>query len=73
MPSLPAPPSDIEVAPAEPELTPADIGEMIRELQKDPERIRTFFPRISKATRNDLPEPERPLVMIPMADAWADS
>lgn len=73
MPPVPAPPSSIEVGSTEVELTPEEIGEMIRELRKDPERIKALFPRISKATRSDLPESERPLVMIPMADAWADS
>ena len=67
------PACDLAAASAETELSSEEIEKMIRELRKDPQRVKTLFPGISKASPTDLPKSERPLVLIPMADAWADS
>jgi hypothetical protein len=55
-------------------VSPEEIRDMIGLLRDDPERIRTLFPRIGQAAPAELPaESERPLVILPRADAWADS
>lgn len=47
---------------------------LVDALAVEPERVREFFPLVSNASDQILPGPEkRPLVLIPRAEAWADS
>lgn len=48
--------------------------EIVKELRDDPDLVRQHFPRIMAAVPTRLPgEDEKRLVIVPKADAWADS
>ncbi|HEY4453034.1 MAG TPA: hypothetical protein VGN81_01880 [Pseudonocardiaceae bacterium] len=52
-------------------MTPEQI---VAELRADPGAAEQLFPRIMTATTTQLPgEDEKKLVIVPKADAWADS